>query len=717
MVGAVEPEVTPWLRAAGHAPRAVRDAAGALALLEREPADLVIVDREPAGLDAAGVCRALRDGVELSDPWLLAITVPAKGRGADAALDAGADDYLHRPFTRGELLARARAGVRAAQQRADDMLVRALLVNVPGAIYRSAWHAGNALELISDEIERISGYPPVDFVASAKRTLMSIVHPRDRKRVARSVAAATADPDSGFVVEYRIVRADGQVRWVLDRGQLVHGPGGRLWMDGALFDVTERRAAEEALRRQEIDRARTEELRASRVRIVEAADAARRRIERDLHDGAQQRLVALGLDVRVARKKILNDPSTAAAELDRIGQGLAEASAELRELARGIHPAVLTERGLAAAVEALGTRAPVPVEVVEVPRERLSPSLEATAYFTVAEALTNVAKYAGASHATVRIAQVDSELVVEVADDGVGGADASNGSGLSGLADRVGASDGTLSVSSPPGRGTTIRAVVPAPLLERRQPRPRVGQRQLRVGAQRRDVVLAGRRRGHRALEHARQLGVAQLVEPPLRAGDRGLQRGDPARALAAGGLRRVRRRVPLAHEVGDRLGVVAAIRVVEALHERLGVLARVGARREVGVHALGGVAEQPLQRGGRDGLGRRRDRARLRGRAGGALVGPAGAGRVAAALEDLRLDVVQLREHGDDLARVVGLEHRELGLEHRVLGLDLRQPVAHAGQIGLADRDELSRPGFLRWHAPHSARRRTRRRARRPRA
>src|SRR5215210_5384240 len=193
VVGAVEPEVTPWLRAAGHAPRAVRDAAAALAVLEDQPADLVIVDREPAGMDAAGVCRALRDGVELSDPWLLAITVPAKGRGADSALDAGADDYLHRPFTRGELLARARAGVRAAQQRADDMLVRALLVNVPGAIYRSAWHGGHSLELISDEIERISGYPPVDFVASAKRTLMSIVHPRDRKRITRAVASAGAD--------------------------------------------------------------------------------------------------------------------------------------------------------------------------------------------------------------------------------------------------------------------------------------------------------------------------------------------------------------------------------------------------------------------------------------------------------------------------------------------------------------------------------------------
>ena len=146
VVGLVEPEVTPWLRAAGHVPRAVRDAATALSLLEEEPADLVIVDREPAGMDAAGVCRTLREGVQLSEPWLLAITVPAKGRGADSALDAGADDYLHRPFTRGELLARARAGVRAAQQRADDMLVRALLVNVPGAIYRSAWHAGHSLE-------------------------------------------------------------------------------------------------------------------------------------------------------------------------------------------------------------------------------------------------------------------------------------------------------------------------------------------------------------------------------------------------------------------------------------------------------------------------------------------------------------------------------------------------------------------------------------------
>ena len=460
VVGAVEPEVTPWLRAAGHDTRTVRNAADAVKTLTEEAADLVVVDREPAGLDAAGVCRALRDGVELAEPWLLAITVPAKGRGADAALDAGADDYLHRPFTRGELLARARAGLRAARQRADDTLVRALMVNVPGAIYRSAWHSGHALELISDEIERISGYPTIDFIASAKRTLLSIIHPRDRKRVMRAVSTVTDETET-FVLEYRIVRADGAVRWVLDRGQLVPGPGGRLWMDGAIFDITERRAAEEALRRQEIDRARTDELRASRVRIVEAADAARRRIERDLHDGAQQRLVALGLDVRLARRRVVDDPDAAGPLLERLGEELSEASAELRELARGIHPAVLTERGLGAAVDALATRAPVPVEVLEVPDARLAPTIEAAAYFTIAEALTNVAKYAQASRATVRVAQVDSELVVEVADDGVGGASAGRGSGLSGLADRVEACDGALTVKSPPGTGTTVRAVLP----------------------------------------------------------------------------------------------------------------------------------------------------------------------------------------------------------------------------------------------------------------
>ena len=252
VVGLAEPEIQPWIRAAGHAVRAVRNVADALQALEEDHADLVIVDREPAGLDVPGVCRALRADERLEEAWLLALTIAAHKRTADAALDAGADDYLHRPFTRAELLARARAGLRAAQQRADDALVRALMVNVPGAIYRSAWHADFTLELISDEIERISGYPAANFIASKKRTLWSIVHPDDRPNIQTALNQASSDGEP-FGFEYRIIRADGEIRWVLDRGQLVSGSGGRLWCDGAIFDVTERRAAEEAARAREIE--------------------------------------------------------------------------------------------------------------------------------------------------------------------------------------------------------------------------------------------------------------------------------------------------------------------------------------------------------------------------------------------------------------------------------------------------------------------------------
>ena len=330
---------------------------------------------------------------------------------------------------------------------------------MPGAIYRTAWHAGHVVELISDEIERISGHPPTAFLASTRRTLLSIVHADDLERVEHVVEEA-AENEGAFALEYRIVRADGEVRWVLDRGHVARGTGGT-WIDGALFDVTERRRAEEALRIQEIEDARTEELRASRVRIVQAADAARRRIERDLHDGAQQRLVAMALDVRLARRRLERDPSEAVPYLERLGEELAQASEELRELARGIHPAVLTDHGLGPALDALVARSPVAVEVLAVPDERLPAAAETTVYFTVAEALTNVAKYARASQASVRVAQEDGELVVDVRDDGVGGARATTGSGLSGLTDRVAAVDGTLVIDSEPGEGTHLRAVIP----------------------------------------------------------------------------------------------------------------------------------------------------------------------------------------------------------------------------------------------------------------
>jgi signal transduction histidine kinase len=189
--------------------------------------------------------------------------------------------------------------------------------------------------------------------------------------------------------------------------------------------------------------------------------AERRRLERDLHDGAQQRLVALSLQLGLARGQVERDPQAAARMLDAAREELRQALAELRELARGIHPAVLTDRGLDAALESLVDRAPVPVELEELPVERLPAAVEAAAYFVVAESLTNIAKYAQAHEAHVRVTRADGAAVVEVRDDGIGGADASGGTGLRGLADRLAALDGDLEVHSPPGGGTVVRATIP----------------------------------------------------------------------------------------------------------------------------------------------------------------------------------------------------------------------------------------------------------------
>jgi signal transduction histidine kinase len=212
-------------------------------------------------------------------------------------------------------------------------------------------------------------------------------------------------------------------------------------------------------------RAKVEELRASRTRIIEATLAERRRLERDLHDGAQQRLVSLALQLRFAEDRLKNDQGDARELLQMADDELAAALGELRELARGIHPAVLSDRGLDAALETLASRAPLPVELDSRVGGRAPEQVELAAYFVVAEALTNVAKYANADRAIVRAVCDDGRLVVEVADDGVGGADPANGSGLRGLADRVSALDGTLELRSEEGRGTVLRADIPVPRL------------------------------------------------------------------------------------------------------------------------------------------------------------------------------------------------------------------------------------------------------------
>jgi signal transduction histidine kinase len=203
------------------------------------------------------------------------------------------------------------------------------------------------------------------------------------------------------------------------------------------------------------------EVRASRARIVEAGDLERRRVERDLHDGAQQRLVSLSLELQVARRALGDggDPAVRRS-LDRAADEASAALAELRDLALGIHPLILTESGLGEAVESLADRTSVDVSV-DVGSERYSSAVEGAAYFVISEALANVTKYSKATKASVRIKDLDDHLSIEIDDDGIGGADPRSGSGLRGLADRLAALDGTMTIVSPVGGGTHISAQIP----------------------------------------------------------------------------------------------------------------------------------------------------------------------------------------------------------------------------------------------------------------
>ena len=223
-------------------------------------------------------------------------------------------------------------------------------------------------------------------------------------------------------------------------------------------------AAALALENERLDaelRSRIQEVSASRVRLITAEEAARRRLERSLHDGPQQRLVALALGMRTARSRLPDHPDTAAELIEACEKELTTTIDELRELARGIHPAVLTDRGLEPALESLCGRFPIPVEISELPEERLPAAVESAAYLVVSEALANIARYSRASHATVAVVRRNGHALVEIRDDGVGGADPSRGNGLRGLVDRVSALDGSLELVSAPGEGTIVYAEIP----------------------------------------------------------------------------------------------------------------------------------------------------------------------------------------------------------------------------------------------------------------
>ena len=251
--------------------------------------------------------------------------------------------------------------------------------------------------------------------------------------------------------------------------------GGRLWgavaavwSDAAEMPVgaEDRVAAFAELVAYAIENAEArDEIAASRARLVEAADEARRRIERDLHDGAQQRLVAAALELTMLDSQFDRDPAAARAALARAREQLDGGLGELRDLARGIHPSVLTDRGLAVALEGLVKRAPMAVELrMDIP-ERLDPAIEAAGYFLVSEAITNAAKHAQADTVTVEVVVTGDTVLISVTDDGVGGAETGRGSGLGGLRDRVEAVGGRLEITSPPSAGTRLQARLPTRVL------------------------------------------------------------------------------------------------------------------------------------------------------------------------------------------------------------------------------------------------------------
>lgn len=293
-------------------------------------------------------------------------------------------------------------------------------------------------------------------------------------------------------------------------------------------------------------RARETELEAARARAVEAADAERMRIARNLHDGAQQQLVAVGQLLDLARRAVDRRPEDAGPLLDQARAQLTAANAELRELARGLHPVRLAEAGLAGALESLAAASVLPVEIAEVPQRRLPDVIEASLYFLVAEAITNAGRYAQASRVVITIHQQGPVVICEVSDDGVGGASAAEGSGLAGLCERLEALGGTLKVVSPRGEGTRLHATIPVS-----------GARTARE-----PFLLFG----HKGDGGEGRRRIAEIL-----AGDKRVSVSLAREWDLEGGLPRIGQRLPLIDHEGRRHGVVEVERVTVMPFDEVG--------------------------------------------------------------------------------------------------------------------------------------------------
>jgi PAS domain S-box-containing protein len=343
----------------------------------------------------------------------------------------------------GQYVVRRRA---EQKSRERDALTRAILGSALDAII--VMDADGRVLEFNRGAENMFGYTSGEVV---DEDMAELIVPPSLREAHRAGLARYLRTGSGSYLDNRIeirgLRANGEEFPVELTITQIDRPDAPVFA-GFIRDITERKQAEE-------------EIRKSRARLVESADAERQRLERNLHDGAQQHLVALSLKLRLAGAAMNRNTERAQRLMDESYDDLQVALDELRELARGIHPALLTDRGLAAALVPLAARSPLEVTVTDVPAERLPESVEVAAYYVIAEGLTNVTKYAGVEEATVSVTTTPTFAVVEVVDAGAGGASADGGTGLRGLADRVEALGGRLEVQSKLGEGTRLRAEIP----------------------------------------------------------------------------------------------------------------------------------------------------------------------------------------------------------------------------------------------------------------
>ena len=407
--------------------------------LAHEPVFLVILGSEP-----------------LSDQETFLLSVLAQLCGTVITkLELTAAEQIRSEAARERDIAQARA----AESAASEARQRAILDAALDAVVTIDQHA--RITYVNGAFQHIFGYRADEVIG--RELAQAIVPPSLREAHRQGYARHLATGQARILdrrLELTAMRADGS-EFPAEVTVTRIGPAGDPAFTGYLRDITERQRAEQ-------------ELMASRARLVAASDAARRRVTRDLHDGAQQRLVTTVINLQLAEQQWESAPQRAKELLSLALDDAKRGIEDLREIAAGIHPAVLTQRGLAAAIGALAARLPIPVEF-DVTDQRLPAPIEASVYFFCSEALTNVAKHARAKSAWVHVHLGDDQCIVEVRDDGIGGArPRSETSGLSGLHDRIGAFNGTMDITSPATGGTILRASIPLPSGQAPPARPAV---------------------------------------------------------------------------------------------------------------------------------------------------------------------------------------------------------------------------------------------------